>query len=209
MSMKDKKIIVKTESSNLWWGIYGFCDKTGWEDLSLFTEDDKLICGVCLNAKAYLQTELKNLKNNIEEKEYLEAIGNYLKDDKCHYWYYYDDAHHEEVLEVEYNAPKNSKGVKPRFIDIMHPDRGIGLSTIKTGIKAFAKKHLGIDDCEVEIECGENFEESLKSFKENEKRLGGKFNVIEKFTDELIDDLSEYWQISREEVLKKLKTLKN
>lgn len=205
MSMKDKKIIVKTESSNLWWGIYGFCDKTGWEDLSLFTEDDKLICGVCLNAKAYLQTELKNLKNNIEEKEYLEAIGNYLKDDKCHYWYYYGNGN-EEVHEVPYNAPLNANGEKPKFIDILHPDKKIGLSTIKTAVKAFAKKHLGIDDCEVEIECDENFEESLKSFKENEKLLGREFSGVEKFTDELIEDLSLYWQISREGVLKKLRT---
>lgn len=203
--MKDRKIIVKTESSNLWWGIYGFCDKTGWEDLNLFNDNDELIVRVCLIAKTYLQTEFENLKNSTEEKEYVEAISNYLKDDKCHYWYYYD-THHEGVAEVACNAPINAKGIKPRFIDIMHPDRGIGLSTIETGVKAFAKKHLGIENCKVEVLCGETFEASLKSFKENEKLLGGKLNVIEKFTDELIDDLSQYWQISREGVLKKLRT---
>lgn len=203
--MKDKKIIVKTESSNLWWGIYGFCDKTGWEDLNLFDENDRFIGGVCLHAKEYLQTELENLIHITDEKEYVEAIGNYLEDDKCHYWYYYDNDN-EEVHEVPYKAPLNANGEKPKFIDILHPDKSIGLSTIKTGIKAFAKKHLGIENCEVEIECGETFGASLKSFKENEKLLGRKFSAIEKFTDELIDDLSQYWQISREEVLRKLRT---
>lgn len=202
--MKNKKIIVRTESTNLWWGIYGFCDKTGWEDLNLFDQDDKFIGGVCLNAKAYLQTELENLRHITDEKEYVEAIGNYLEDDKCHFWYYYDNGN-KEVHEVPYKAPLNANGERPKFVDILHPDKGIGLSTIKTGVKAFAKAHLGIENSEVEIECGETFEESLKSFKKNKKLLGRDLNISKKFADELIDDLGQYWKISREQVLKKLK----
>jgi len=101
-------------------------------------------------------------------------------------------------------APKNDKGVKPSFIEIWHPDEGIGISTIETGVKAFAKKHLGIEDCDIEIQNEESFEESLKSFKENEGLFGGDSKVEVKFADELIEELSQLWKKPKEEVLKKL-----
>lgn len=202
--MKNNKIIVRTESSNLWWGIYGFCDKTGWEDLNLFDENNELIGGVCLNAKSYLQTEMESLRDDIEEKKYVEAIENYLEDNTCHYWYYYNN-HNEEVPEVPYTAPLNAKGAKPRFIDIWHPDKGIGISTIKTGVKAFAKRHLGIENCKVEVKCGETFEESIKSFRQNEEMQGRSTGTFVKFTDELVNELSKYWKKTAEEVLEKLK----
>lgn len=204
--MNKNKIIVRPESSNLWWGIYGFCEKTGWEDLNLFYENNKRIGGVCLNGKAYLRAGLDNLKNDPEEEEFAKAIGNYLADNKCHYWYYYDTKDDDDFYEVPYLAPKNDKGIKPRFMDIWHPDEVIGLSTIESAIKTWANVHLAIEDCEIEIQGEESFEESLKSFKENEELFGGNSKVEVTFTDELIDELSQHWEKPKEEVLKKLKS---
>ena len=204
--MNKNKIIVRPESANLWWGIYGFCGKTGWEDLNLFYDNNERIGGVCLNGKAYLRAELDELKNNPEEKEFVEAIENYLVDNECHYWYYYDNKDDEDFYEVPYVAPRNSKGVKPRFMDIWHPDEGIGLSTIDSAVKTWAKQHLQIEDCEIKIENEEPLEESLKSFKENEELFGGNSRVKVKFTDGLIDELSQYWKKPKDEVLKKLES---
>ena len=204
--MIRNKIIVRPESANLWWGIYGFCEKTGWEDLNLFDEDEKQIGGVCLNGKGYLRARLDDLKNDPEGKEFAEAIEKYLADIKCHYWYYYDDKNDEDFYEVPYSAPRNSKGVKPRFMDIWHPDEGIGLSTIESAVKTWAKQHLQIEDCEIEIENGESFEESLKSYKENQELFGGDATVEVNFSEEVIDELSQRWKKSKEEVLIKLET---
>ena len=205
MNINDKvKIIVRTESLTLWWGIYGLCEKAGWEDLELFYENKERIGAVCLQSKGYLRAGLTDLRNDPDEQSFVEAVEKYLVDDKCHYWYYYSDGDDEDFFEVPYLAPKNDKGVKPRFMDIWHPDTGIGISTIETGIKTWAKGHLGIETCEVHIENGESLEESLKSFKENENLLARGSIIKVEFSEEVIEELSRYWKKPNEEVLKKL-----
>ncbi|MEP0266854.1 hypothetical protein [Dokdonia sp.] len=202
--MKKNKIIVRAESYNLWWGIYGFCEKTGWEDLNLFYENEERIGAVCLNGKGYLRAGLDDIRNDSEQEDFVEAIEKYLVDNTCHYWYYYDDKSDEDFYEVPFEAPKNNKGVKPRFIEIWHPDEGIGISTIENAVKAFAKKHLGIEECDVEIQDDESFEESLKSFEENIDLFGDGSKIEIKFTDKLIEELSQHWNKPKDEVIKKL-----
>lgn len=134
------KLIVKPTSSSLWWGIYGLAEKCGWEDMTIFYEDGKRIGKVCLNTKGYLRSHLDDLKADPEEKEFANAIEEYLNDHQIHYWYYYDKRGAEDFYEVSYeDIPKNEEGVKPRFFDIWHPDENIGISTIKTAVKEFGK----------------------------------------------------------------------
>ena len=76
--------------------------------------------------------------------------------------------------------------------------------TIESAIKTWAKDHLRIVDCEIEIQNEESFEDSFKSFKENEELFGSDSKVEVKFADELIEELSLRWQKSKDEVLKKL-----
>lgn len=98
------KIIVRPESSNLWWRVYGFCEKTGWEDLNLFYENGERIGCLCLNSKNYLGSGIDNLKSNPDEKDFVEAVEKYLADNKTHYWYYYDDIEEDDFYEVPYSA---------------------------------------------------------------------------------------------------------
>ncbi len=205
--MRKDKIIVRPESANLWWGIYGFCGKIGWEDLNLFYENEERIGGVCLNGKGYLRANLDDLKEDPEMRGFVEEVEKYLADNKCYYWYFYDDKDDEDFYEVSYLAPLNDKGVKPRFMDIWHPDEVIGISTIETGVKAWAKEHLKVEDCEVIIENNESLEDSLKSFEENEKLFGGDSKMEIKFSDDLIEELSQCWKKSKDEVLKKLENI--
>ena len=199
-------IIVKPTSSNLWWGIYGLTEKIGWEDLILFFEDGQRIGKVCLNTKQYLRVGLEDLRKDKEEVEFVKAIENYLIDNQFHYWYYYDKRGDDDFHEVSYeNAPKNKNGIKPRFIDIWHPDENIGISTIKSTVKEFAKKFLKIENCVVKIEDIEDLEDSIKSFEENEKLFGGKNPVKIAFSKEVIGELSNLWEKTEEEVLSKLK----
>ena len=203
--MEKVKIIVRPESANLWWGIYGFCEKIGWEDLNLYYENEERIGFVCLNTKAYLRAGLDDLRKYPVERDFVNAIEKYLADNKCYYWYFYGDKDDEYFYEVPYSAPKNDKGVKPRSMEIWHPDEGIGISTIESGIKSWAKEHLDIQNCEIKIENDESFEDSLKSFEEKEKLFGGESRIEVRFTDELVDELSRHWKKPKAEVLKKLK----
>lgn len=207
--MEKVKIIVQPESANLWWGIYGFCEKIGWEDLNIFYENGERIGSVCLNTKGYLKACLEDLKDDPDDAEFAEAIEAYLADTKCHYWYFYDNKDDEDFYEVPYLAPRNDQGVKPRFMDIWHPDEGIGISTIETAIKTWATKHLEIEACEIEIQNIESFEDSLDSFKENLELFGDGSKVEIVFADELVDELSELWKKPKQEVLKKLQNSVN
>ncbi|SHG45999.1 hypothetical protein SAMN05421866_0521 [Chryseobacterium oranimense] len=201
--MAAEKIIVKTESSNLWWGIYGLCEKAGWEDLELFYESGEKAGAVCLNTKGYLRNALDELLNKKHEKEFYDAVQEYLSDNVCHYWFYYDEPEDEDFQEVNYDAPKNGKGVKPRFIDIWHPDEGIDLEIIETGVKSFAKDFLGIENCIVEVADTEPLEEAVNSFKLHQERFGGEDVKIE-FSDELISELSKRLKMEKKDVFEKL-----
>jgi len=201
--MEATKIIVKTESSNLWWGIYGLCDKVGWEDLELFYESGERIGAACLNTKSYLRNALNDLLDKEDEKEFSDAVQKYLSDHICHYWFYYDEPGDEDFQEVNYDAPKNEKGVKPRFIDIWHPDEEIDLKTIETGVSLFMKDFLGIENCIVEIIEAEPLEEAVRSFKLHQERFGGSDVKVE-FSDELISELSERLKMEKKDVLEKL-----
>lgn len=94
--------------------------------------------------------------------------------------------------------------ILPRFMDIWHPDEDIGLSTIESAVKIWAKKHLTLENCEIEIQNVEPFEDSFKSFKEHEEFFTGGSTVEVKFEDRLIQDLSQLWKMSKEDVLKRL-----
>ena len=248
--MDKKTIIVKTSSSNLWWGIYGLCGKTGWEDLTLFDEKGEKIAWVCLCTKGYMRasidnsddeeiekayneavekyladnkseedsddykalyntyyndSETDNLQESEMEKAYKEVVEKYLADDKCHYRFYYDNKDDSDFYEVPYNAPKNNKGVKPSSVEIWHPDEGIGIKTIETGILDFAKRYLGLEDCSIKIEESESLEESIEALKDYKLTFNGENPVKIEFSEDVIEELSILWKTSKIEVLAKLK----
>lgn len=111
--MNKMKLIVKTGSANLWWGIYGFCEKTGWEDLDIFNDKEEKIGAFCLNTKRYLRSGVEDLRTDPGELEFVQAIDKYLEDNRIHYWYYYNDSSCENFYEVLYSAPLNEKGENP------------------------------------------------------------------------------------------------
>ncbi|MDW3648948.1 MAG: hypothetical protein R8P61_17900 [Bacteroidia bacterium] len=206
--MKNTLIIAKTSSSNFAWGIYGFCKKVLWEDIKFYNQDDVHLASTCLNSKTYLREALPELRGKPEELLFAKAVEQFLADDSCHYWYYYDregrDA--EDFYEVPYWGPKNEDGIKPRSIETWHPDERLGIESLQSGAKAFLSKHLGIENCEiiVDYESDESFEESLQSFKEYAEVFWGEKSPKIEFSDDLVQQLSHLWQRSKDEVLQRL-----
>jgi hypothetical protein len=203
--MDRVRLIVRTESANLWWGIYGFCEKTGWEDLNIFNDRDEKVGAFCLNAKRYLRKGVEDLRTEPSEDSFVRAIDKYLADNKIHYWYYYnDDSFDENFFEVPYEAPRNQKGEKPRYLDIWHPNESIDISTIQSAVKDFAGTFLKLDNVNIQIEEGEGLEGSLKSYKEHLKHFGPDGQIEVAFTDDVIKQLSVLWDKSADETLEKL-----
>jgi hypothetical protein len=198
--METTKLIVKTESANLWWGIYGICDNIGWEDLRIYNDKGKKIASLCLNTKIYLGNGMEDLKNDPNEAEFVQAIEDYLKDDKIHYWFYYNNEFDEDNYQVSYDAPRNEKGEKPRFMDIWHHHESIDLSTIKSAVENFAHQFLKLDNVEIEIE-EEPFENSLKDYKKHMEHFGDGEEIQISFSDEVVNNLSVLWNKSKEETL--------
>lgn len=207
--MAQQKIIVKTESSDLWWGIHGLTEKAGWEDLELFYASGERIGFVCLNTKKYLRYSLDSFKiqNDIDadEIEFYNTLQNYLEGNECHYWFYYDQKDDEYFFEVPYEAPRNKEGIKPSWMDIWHPDEGIGIQTIERAVAEFAGKFLEIEDCLVEVVHDVSLEESIASFKKSEELFGGRAPQEIAFSEQLVTELSGLWKMNNDEVLKKLK----
>ncbi len=196
-------IIVKTESCNLWWGIYGFCDKSGWEDLNLYYESGEKIGRFCLNTKSYLRAGLKDLEKHPEERDFVDAIIKYLNDDTYHYWFYYDNPNDKDFYEVPFSAPTNKEGIKPRYLDIWHPDENIDISTIESGVSNFINRFLGFTDYKIEIERMD-IQEAIAEYKEHIKLFDDSEEVKIKFSNELIDELSILWNKPENEVLQRL-----
>lgn len=78
------KIYIETNSYNIWWGIYGLSHKTGWEDVSIFDQDNNKIGYFCLNTKVYLRHSLDsiNIKDE-EDRVFKKLTEEYLTDDNA------------------------------------------------------------------------------------------------------------------------------
>lgn len=201
--MDRVKLVVKTESANLWWGIYGFCEKTGWEDITIFTDNNEKVGQFCLNSKSYLRKGVEDLRDDTTQDKFVHAIEEYLIDSKIHYWFYYNKPS-DDFYEVSYKAPVNDKGEKPRYMEIWHPDEGIDISTIYSAVANFSITFLELDNADIQIMEGESLEESFKSYKENLKYFGFDGHVDITFSNDLVKDLAALWKKSPEEVLDRL-----
>jgi hypothetical protein len=200
------KLTIKPESLNLWWGIYGFCEKTGWEDLNIFNDKDEKIAAFCLNTKKYLSHALVDLRNEPEEKEFVQAVNNYLTDNKILYWFYYNQPG-DNFFEVPYDAPRNDKSEKPRCLDLWHPDETIDRSTIHSAVENFAETFLKLAKVDIEIEEVTEPEELLESYEKHVKLFGSEDPAQIVFSDDLIKKLSITWKLSGEQTLDRLKRL--
>ncbi len=208
--MKNNKIIVQADSFSFWWRICDLYEKSTYEDLRLFYGNNEKIGKVRVYGKGYFWGKNKHSKDCPEQKEYAAAIKKFIADDKCHFWYYYPQKADETFLDTIYMAPKNDKDMKPWRAEIWHPDQGIGLSTIISSVKAWAKEHLQIEDCEIEFQHDMPLEKSLELFKQEKESEILPMILLDyviaepKFTDELITGLSKYWNEPKEDILKKL-----
>lgn len=196
------KLIIKTTSERIWWGIHGLVGKNGWEDIDVYDENGKLIDRLHLYAKDYLRAGLRFLKDDAVQLDYAISVRKYLVDNQYYFWYYYDDKADEDKFEVAYFAPKNKEGVKPKSIEIWTPEETIDAATLINCVNEFATRFLQVENYSVEIKSEKSLEESVKSFLKNQKEIQ---NEKVSLKAEQILELSRIWKVSEESVWNRLK----
>ncbi len=201
------KLTVKTSSERFWWGVYGLVFKNGHEDVDVFDESGVFIDRIHLRAKNYQRAGLRFLKDDAQQLDYAKAIQDYLKDNQYYFWYYYDDIRDKDLFEVNYNAPRNKEGLRPKSIEIWCPEEGIGVSVLKNCVLEFARKFLMVEEVEVGINPIVSIEESIETFKKYQQLNTKEPSISIALSPELIYELSKLWNKSEQDVSNELKNL--
>ncbi|MBB3151688.1 hypothetical protein FHS16_001734 [Paenibacillus endophyticus] len=203
MKYIQKNIYVEISSFNYWWGIYGFSDLEGWEDIVFYekTDQDYIRLGsTCVCTKNYLRDGLEDLENDADELDFVIKIKEHLIGNEIHYHYYYDSPNDEDFFELSYeNLPKNEYNIKPRSFEIWHPDEVINQKTITECVKVICSRFLNIEAANIEYYEAITFEEASASYLEEQSRWVSAKDFV--FTDELIDNLMNKMSKTKDEIL--------
>ena len=196
----SKKVYVKTSSYNLWWGIYGICSLTGWEDICIYNDPmaENELGSTCICTKDYLRHAVENLKDDPDEMEFIDKITEYINDDQIHYHYFYDDPADEDLYQLPYiNLPLNANGLKPRSLEMWHPNKGIDISVIEECVKVYCSTFLNIEVSQVKLLETIPVEDAVVSYKEYLSNINS--NVV--FSDDLIVEMMNRLNKSKDEVI--------
>ena len=192
-------VYAKTNALNLWWGVYGIMKLEGWEDVAVYTEDDRWIASFSLETKSYLRLVVEEDREDAEAQGFVQRLERFLADTIVDYRYYYDVPGSASFYEVPYEAPRNGNGVKPSFADMMYPVEGIDLSAVRNATATYLKDHFGVQQVRVVISDEITFEEALTEYWEEARFRTQEDGEMIRFTEAQITHLSQVWGVSLSE----------
>lgn len=200
-------IYVDVRHFNFWWGLYGFCPPTDWEDLIFFEKHDAefvRIGAVCVCSRTYLEQGLETLQEDPSEQDFVEEVKRFLQEQSLAYHYYYDEPDDPDFYEVAFEAKRNAKGIKPGSIEMWYPGAGIEMRAVETCTRAFCSTFLNRAVNAVILKDIPPFDEVAKTYQEYRATFhNGVVQVA--FTEELVESLARQWNLSPEEVLRRLR----
>lgn len=195
-------IYVSIDSLNYWWGIYELTEKTDWEDINIYVKQNnkfKKVGRICICSKLYFQQALEALKKDIDQKDFVEKICCFLKNNSIMYHYYYDNINDYDFYEVPFEAKRNETNVKPRSIEIWHPSKNIDKSVLDDCIKTFLKKFMHINVDTVEYKDETSYESAIKEYITHLESMEQCDGIS--FSEDLIKDLEKEWKVPKEKIL--------
>jgi hypothetical protein len=188
-------------------GIYGLSPLTGWEDILLFDHAEasgEELGYTCICTKAYLGNGMEDLEDDPDEAEFVEQIKEYLNDNTIHYHYCFDNPSSNDFFELPYNnLPLNELGVKPRYVEMWHPNEGIDLQVIDECVREFCLRFLDTKVIHVHHIDPVSIDKAVQTYDEHRRRFSGKVEF--EFTDDLIQDMMRQLGKTEEEVKRILK----
>ena len=200
--MKKMIIYVDVMHFDFWWGIYGFCNNTSWEDIILYRKwgnGYRKLGWTCICTRPYFESALEDLKDDPDEKEFVKEIAEFLDGCQIKYNYFYDKVDDTDFYEVLYEAQRNEYNIKPRSIETWYPSNGVDKNVLYDCVKIFCKKFLGIEVNCIEFKEVISFEDALESYMEHMKIWEENPKIV--FSDSLIEQMQSEMGISKEKVL--------
>lgn len=125
-----KTIYVHVRHSLFWYGVYGFCDKSRNDEITLYSDKEKhtFLGYFDLNTQASLTYVLNHELDRNENKEFCDEIEEFLNSDlDVGYSYIYPRDEEDLSDQVPHLAPINSKGTSQFIFMSGQSYQGIGI----------------------------------------------------------------------------------
>jgi hypothetical protein len=153
-----------------WYGIYGFCDKSCNDEVTIYSDRDRTnFLGyfeiTTINCLKYL---LNNELDKEDDAEYWNEIEDFLESEKdIDYSYIYPRDFEDITDQVKHFAPTNEKGEKPVYINMWtKQSESLDSDEIKNCVKIIVKEFFHGDVLNVEILGIPTYEETKLIFDE-------------------------------------------
>ncbi len=172
--IKIQTIYVKVRHWLFWYGVYGFCNKSCNDEITLYSDigQKKFLGYFELTTKQSLEYLLKNDMDIIgDEKDYCDEIEEFINGKQdIHYFYIYPRDSEEDSLsrQVSHFAPTNRDGYKPVYIDMWTKlSKSWDIDEIKKSVRMLAKDFLHLDIEKVELIDIPTYEETKLSYEQD------------------------------------------
>lgn len=195
----SQAIYVAVRHFDFWWGAYGLCPATSWEDLIFYEKEGDSytwIGSLCACSRTHLE---KIQPPGSLQPALSEAIQRFLQGNEVLF-------HRPQYEDPEGEGPPadSSKGQREGspsgYLEIWYPGAGIDLEAVEICARAYCKKFLGRTIDEVHMKDRPALEEIEGQYAENLTLVTNeRVNVV--FADELVASLAKEWKVPKEEAL--------
>lgn len=204
-----QEVYIDVRHDNFWWGVYGFTEATDWEDFDFYekkADDFVRIGSICVCSRRYLEDGLAGLEEDPDEKDFAVKVKQFLAGNTFAYHYCYEEPDSEDFYEVPFEAERNEKGIKPCYVEMWYPRDGIDMQAAEACTIEFYDKFLHKHVDAVLLKDIPSFEQKADTYRED-LELFSQGPVQIRFSDELIANLEKQWNMSEEQVRKKLQRM--
>ncbi|MDO3410527.1 hypothetical protein QWJ34_12215 [Saccharibacillus sp. CPCC 101409] len=203
MGIMQKDIYVRTDSSDLWWGVYELGSYAVWEDIRIYDNQDEeaeRIGYFCLCTRQYLLSAIEELGDDPDEREHVEEMQSCLDEGVLHVHYSYDHPAEGKPDELTHdNLPVDERGVRPHYLELWVPRAdAIDLEMIEECVRFFCEKFLNVRADAVRHLSPMGKEEALSEYLEHQPIPGRQIQ----FAESLVDEMRHATSKSREDVLR-------
>jgi hypothetical protein len=188
--------------------LYGLGEPTSWEDFALYEKNEdnedreeyRHLKGLfTITTSPYLR--LFTSDGTEEDEKHQAELDRFFAKNELEYRYYYSECcrDDEDFYELPFDLPVNEQGFKPRSLEIWYPSEGITEEVLTTCIRDFCERFYGYDD--------PNFQYLKVPLRESVIESMNELATISgiAFTDELIEQVSKEYGITKEEAEIKLR----
>lgn len=163
---------MQVRHSLFWYGVYGFCEKSGNDEVVIYSDLERN------NQLAYFEITAKDVLEHLVTVEDIditvrEEIKQFLdSSDDVYYSYIYPRDEEDFLYQVKHQAPLNDKGQKPIYIDVWFKHiSNFDLESLSECIKILMRKFFGEEVDEIVLLDRPDYKDAKAEYEEDYDRL--------------------------------------